>query len=116
FCEVITLNCLKDISGKVVRIMLDYVDHVPFCSKLKAVLIQQKQWPEIQQIQQSPRCLKHLCRLQIRLHPPHFTKCSLQIRSRSVFLTFLPLPNRLKDFLLYREYDVRREGPLQGSG
>ncbi|XP_058844901.1 dynein axonemal heavy chain 12-like isoform X2 [Acipenser ruthenus] len=110
FCEVITLNCLKDISGKVVRIMLDYVDHVPFCSKLKAVLIQQKQWPEIQQIQQSPRCLKHLCRLQIR-------GCLGRLRLRApVFLTFLPLPNRLKDFLLYREYDVRREGPLQGSG
>ncbi|MGH0176373.1 UNVERIFIED_CONTAM: hypothetical protein FKN15_072147 [Acipenser sinensis] len=90
--------------------MLDYVNHVPFCSKLKAVLIQQKQWPEIQQIQQSPRCLKHLCRLQIRC-------CLGQLRLRApVFLTFLPLPNRLKDFLLYREYDVRREGPLQGSG
>ncbi|MGH0136033.1 UNVERIFIED_CONTAM: hypothetical protein FKN15_058797 [Acipenser sinensis] len=43
--------------------------------------------------------------------------CLGQLRLRApVFLTFLPLPNRLKDFLLYREYDVRREGPLQGSG
>ncbi|XP_039627217.1 dynein heavy chain 12, axonemal-like isoform X2 [Polypterus senegalus] len=51
FCEVITLSWLKHLSGKVVRTMLDYVDHVRFCSKLKTVLVEQKQWPEICYIQ-----------------------------------------------------------------
>uniref|UniRef100_A0A672MW05 Ankyrin repeat and SOCS box containing 14 n=1 Tax=Sinocyclocheilus grahami TaxID=75366 RepID=A0A672MW05_SINGR len=51
FCEVITVYWLKHISAQVVRIMLDYVDHVTLCSKLKSVLTEQKQWPEICKIQ-----------------------------------------------------------------
>jgi len=51
FCEVITVYWLKHISAQVVRIMLDYVDHVTLCSKLKTVLVEQKQWPEICKIQ-----------------------------------------------------------------
>lgn len=31
--------------------MMDYVDHVTFCSKLKAVLMEQKQWPDICKVQ-----------------------------------------------------------------
>lgn len=31
--------------------MLDYTDHVPFCTKLKETLMEQKQWLEICQIQ-----------------------------------------------------------------
>lgn len=51
FCEVITLNSLKHLSGRLVWIMMDYVDHVTFCSKLKAVLLEHKEWAEICQIQ-----------------------------------------------------------------
>nr|BAC35189.1 unnamed protein product [Mus musculus] len=47
FCEVITLSWLQHLSGKVVRVMLDYVDQVQICSKLKAVLEKQRLWPEI---------------------------------------------------------------------
>lgn len=47
FCEVITLSWLQHLSGKVVRVLLDYVDQVQICSKLKAVLEKQKLWPEI---------------------------------------------------------------------
>lgn len=47
FCEVITLSWLQHLSGKVVRVMLDYVDQVQICSKLKAVLEKQNLWPEI---------------------------------------------------------------------
>lgn len=47
FCEVITLSWLKHVSGKVVRVMLDYVDHVKICWKLEAVLKEQKLWPDI---------------------------------------------------------------------
>ncbi|MEE6524857.1 hypothetical protein FKM82_024542, partial [Ascaphus truei] len=50
FCEVISLTWFKHLSGNVVRIMLDYVDHVQFCCKLTGVLVQQKLWPEINTI------------------------------------------------------------------
>ncbi|XP_039627215.1 dynein heavy chain 12, axonemal-like isoform X1 [Polypterus senegalus] len=100
FCEVITLSWLKHLSGKVVRTMLDYVDHVRFCSKLKTVLVEQKQWPEICYIQENPRSLMHLCRLKIR-------KCLGRLRLRApVFMAFLPLPDRLKEFILYKDFSL----------
>ncbi|KAK9966896.1 hypothetical protein ABG768_003982 [Culter alburnus] len=100
FCEVICVSWLKHLTGSVVRIMLDYVDHVTFCSKLKAVLMEQKQWTEICQIQENVRCLQHLCRLKIRA-------CLGRLRLRApIFMSFLPLPDRLKQYILYREYDL----------
>ncbi|XP_051873581.1 dynein axonemal heavy chain 12-like [Pristis pectinata] len=100
FCEVITLNWLKHLSGKVVRVMLDYVGHVNFCSKLKTVLEQQSEWSEITCIMKNPRSLKHLCRLMIR-------KCMGRMRLRCpVFMTFLPMPSRLKEYILFKEYDL----------
>nr|XP_055041069.1 dynein axonemal heavy chain 12 isoform X3 [Misgurnus anguillicaudatus] len=100
FCEVISVSWLKHLSGNVVRAMLDYVDHVSFCAKLKAVIMEQKQWPEICQIQENVRCLQHLCRLKIR-------SCLGRLRLRApVFMSFLPLPDRLKQYILYKEYDL----------
>uniref|UniRef100_A0A3Q2PVX5 Ankyrin repeat and SOCS box containing 14 n=1 Tax=Fundulus heteroclitus TaxID=8078 RepID=A0A3Q2PVX5_FUNHE len=100
FCEVITLTWLKHLSGAVVRVLLDYVDHVRLCCKLKAVLMEQKQWSDICRLQENARCLQHLCRLRIR-------RCLGRLRLRSpVFMSFLPLPERLKDYILYREYDL----------
>ncbi|XP_077181605.1 ankyrin repeat and SOCS box protein 14 isoform X1 [Paroedura picta] len=109
FCEVITVAWLKHLSGKIVRVMLDYVDHIRLCSKLQGVLQEQKLWPEINTILTNVRPLKHLCRLKIR-------KCLGRLRLRCpVFLTFLPLPNRLKEFILYKEYDLYGEGNLKGN-
>lgn len=51
FCEVITVRWLKDLSGQLVRVMLDYLDHVPLCSKLKAAVMEQRQWPDICRLQ-----------------------------------------------------------------
>lgn len=100
FCEVITLSWLQHLSGKVVRVMLDYVDQVQICSKLKAVLEKQRLWPEIHFILTNPRSLQHLCRLKIR-------KCMGRLRLRCpVFMSFLPLPNLLKAYVLYKEYDL----------
>lgn len=49
---------------------------------------------------ESTRCLQHLCRLRIR-------RCLGLLRLRSpIFMSFLPLPGRLKDYVLYREYDM----------
>ncbi|XP_056130666.1 dynein axonemal heavy chain 12 [Lampris incognitus] len=106
FCEVITVYWLKHLSGQVVRIMLDYTDHVSFCTKLKDALKEQKQWPEICHIQRNVRSLKHLCRLRIR---EHFSRLRLKA---PVFITYLPLPPRLKDYLRYKEYDVYSRGSI----
>ncbi|XP_053325489.1 ankyrin repeat and SOCS box protein 14 [Spea bombifrons] len=100
FCEVISVTWLRHLGGNVVRVMLDYVDHVPLCCKLKEVLQQQKPWPEIYSISTNPRSLKHLCRLKIR-------SCMGRLRLRCpVFMSFLPLPHRLKDYIQYKEHDL----------
>uniref|UniRef100_A0A8D3C4S7 SOCS box domain-containing protein n=1 Tax=Scophthalmus maximus TaxID=52904 RepID=A0A8D3C4S7_SCOMX len=106
FCEVITVSWLKHLSAQVVRIMLDYTDHVSFCTKLKETLEEQKQWPEIFHIQRNARSLKHLCRLRIREHLRR-----LRLRS-PVFINFLPLPPRLKDYLRFKEFDVYSRGSM----
>ncbi|OBS66986.1 hypothetical protein A6R68_04467, partial [Neotoma lepida] len=109
FCEVITLSWLQHLSGKVVRVMLDYVDQVQICSKLKAVLEKQQLWSEIHFILTNPRSLRHLCRLKIR-------KCMGRLRLRCpVFMSFLPLPNRLKAYVLYKEYDLYGQESSTGS-
>lgn len=51
FCEVITVSWLKPLSGHVVRILLDYMDHVTLCSKLKSAVTEQQQWPDICRLQ-----------------------------------------------------------------
>ncbi|XDV51187.1 hypothetical protein PO909_020113, partial [Leuciscus waleckii] len=100
FCEFMSVSWLKHLTGNVVRIMLDYVDHVTICSKLKALLMEQKQWAEICRIQENVRGLQHLSRLKIRA-------CLGRLRLRApVFMSFLPLPDRLKQYILYREYDL----------
>ncbi|XP_023257592.1 dynein heavy chain 12, axonemal-like isoform X2 [Seriola lalandi dorsalis] len=106
FCEVITVSWLKHLTAQVVRIMLDYTDHVSFCTKLKETLEGQKQWPEICHIQRNVRSLKHLCRLQIRQHLSR-----LRLRSPA-FINFLPLPPRLKDYIRYKEFDVYSRGSM----
>ncbi|XP_037126101.1 dynein heavy chain 12, axonemal isoform X3 [Syngnathus acus] len=106
FCEVITVSWLKHLSAQVVRIMLDYTNHVTFCAKMREVLQEQKQWAQICQIQRNARSLKHLCRLQIREHLN-----GLRLKA-SVFISYLPLPPRLKEYLLYKEFDVYNRGSL----
>lgn len=39
FCDFISLCCLVDLSGRVVLILLDYVNHVPICSHLRCILV-----------------------------------------------------------------------------
>ncbi|XP_036593488.1 ankyrin repeat and SOCS box protein 14 isoform X2 [Trichosurus vulpecula] len=109
FCEVITLPWLQHLSGKVIQVMLDYVDRVQICSKLRTVLQEQASWSEINSVLTNPRSLKHLCRLKIR-------KCMGRLRLRCpVFMSFLPLPNRLKEYVLFREYDLYGQGCLTGT-
>lgn len=63
----------------------------------------------ISSILANPRSLKHLCRLKIR-------KCMGRLHLRCpVFMSFLPLPNRLKAYVLYKEYDLYGQGIVTGS-
>lgn len=50
FCEFMSLCCVLHLSGKVVRILLDYTGHVHICSRLQTILEQQAEWPEIRQV------------------------------------------------------------------
>ncbi|XP_041113535.1 ankyrin repeat and SOCS box protein 15 isoform X2 [Polyodon spathula] len=104
FCDFITVSWLADVAGKVVRILLDYVDFVPICSKLKPCLENQKQWLEICEILENPRPLKHLCRLVIR------RQMKLYRLQNQDFMDLLPLPLILKHYILYREYDLYGRG------
>nr|XP_023682443.1 ankyrin repeat and SOCS box protein 15-like isoform X1 [Paramormyrops kingsleyae] len=100
FCDFISSASLKDVAGKVVRILVDYVSHVTICSKLKLFLEKQREWPEICDILGNPRSLKHLCRLQIREQMTMTRLCDPSIMNAA------PFPPRLKHYLLYNEYDL----------
>lgn len=41
---------MKHLAGPTVRILIDYMDYVPLCTKLKSVLETQREWPDIRQI------------------------------------------------------------------
>ncbi|XP_072123985.1 ankyrin repeat and SOCS box protein 15 [Mobula birostris] len=100
FCEFITVPWMSHLVGRVVRVLIDYVDYISFCRKLMPVLEKQKEWPEICHIMENPRHLKHLCRLKIR-------KLMGQRRLQDpTCLALLPLPPMLVDYLLYKEYDL----------
>lgn len=122
--------------GRVVSTLLDYVGQVSLCSKLTKILEGHTEWPHIHRITResqaigyadvhveailpflfylqktiflqplriptavlcdpgNPRCLFHLSRVVIRKH----LRCSDMLS--------LQLPNRLKDYLLFRESDL----------
>ncbi|XP_025020607.1 ankyrin repeat and SOCS box protein 15 isoform X4 [Python bivittatus] len=100
FCDFITVPWMKHLVGPIVRILIDYMDYVPLCTKLKFVLETQKEWPEIQQILENPRPLKHLCRLKIRKY------IGLVRTEKTLSMKNLPLPPTLTAFILFKEYDL----------
>lgn len=50
FCEFITVPWMKHLVGSIIRILIDYMDYIPLCAKLKSVLEVQREWQEICQI------------------------------------------------------------------
>ncbi|XP_010704624.1 ankyrin repeat and SOCS box protein 15 isoform X4 [Meleagris gallopavo] len=100
FCDFIAVPWLKHLAGKVVRIFIDYMDYVPLCTKIKFVLETQKEWTEIRQILDNPRPLKHLCRLKIR------KLMGLWRLQKLSSMKKFPLPPVLKNYILYKEYDL----------
>ncbi|XP_007896750.1 ankyrin repeat and SOCS box protein 15 isoform X1 [Callorhinchus milii] len=101
FCEFITVPWMSHLIGRVVRVLIDYVDCISLCETLRSALEKQNEWPEIQNILENPSGLKHLCRLMIR-------KCVGQSRLQSSVL--LPFPPLLRHYILYKDYDLYGRG------
>ncbi|XP_077067128.1 ankyrin repeat and SOCS box protein 15-like isoform X1 [Siphateles boraxobius] len=95
FCDFLSLCCLVDLSGQVVLILLDYVNHVHICSHLRCILEKQKEWAEICTILNNPRSLKQLCRLEIRK-----TLTVKRLRNTIIMDSF---PPPIRNYLLYKE-------------
>ncbi|XP_053572635.1 ankyrin repeat and SOCS box protein 15 isoform X1 [Bombina bombina] len=104
FCDFISVSWMKHLVGKVIRILVDYMDFVRICTKLKSAIEEQKEWPEILQIIENPRPLKHLCRLKIR------NLVGLERLNRPLLMNKLPLPPLLKSYLMFKEYDLYGKG------
>ncbi|KAM9216314.1 ankyrin repeat and SOCS box protein 15 [Dugong dugon] len=104
FCEFITVPWMKHLVGSVVRVLIDYMDHVPLCAKLKSALEVQREWPEIRQILENPCSLKHLCRLKIR------RLMGLQRLCQPASMKKLSLPPTIQRYILFKEYDLYGQG------
>ncbi|XP_073695010.1 ankyrin repeat and SOCS box protein 15b [Garra rufa] len=100
FCEFIRVSWMAHLAGGVVQTLLDYVNHVHICSKLLRILERQKEWPEICDIIKNPRPLKHQARLVLRRH------VTLRRLNDPEYMSTVPFPPALKNFLLYKEYDI----------
>ncbi|XP_051238462.1 ankyrin repeat and SOCS box protein 15 isoform X2 [Dicentrarchus labrax] len=94
FCDFVSVSWLANLVGRVVSILLDYVGPVSLCGKLTKILKKHKEWPHIHGTTSNPRSLCHLSRVVIRKH----LSCS--------GLMSVQLPNRLKDYLLFKENDL----------
>ncbi|KAG9490139.1 hypothetical protein GDO78_005822 [Eleutherodactylus coqui] len=104
FCDFITVPWMKHLVGRVIRVLVDYMDYVPICIKLKSILEVQKEWAEIQEIIGNPRSLKHLCRLKLR------KVFGLERLQNLSSVKKVLLPPLLKSYLLYKEYDSYGKG------
>ncbi|XP_048012123.1 ankyrin repeat and SOCS box protein 15-like isoform X3 [Megalobrama amblycephala] len=100
FCEFISVSWMAHLAGRVVQTLLDYVSHVHICSKLQHILERQEEWPNICDILRNPQPLKHQARLVIRRH------MTLRRLNDPEFMSTVPFPPALKNFLLYKEHDV----------
>ncbi|XP_027128806.1 ankyrin repeat and SOCS box protein 15 isoform X1 [Larimichthys crocea] len=94
FCDFVSVSWLVNLVGRIVSILLDYVGQVSICGKLTKILEKHKEWPHIRWTLCNPRSLSHLSRVVIRKH----LNCS--------DLMLVQLPNRLKDYLLFKENDL----------
>uniref|UniRef100_A0A672JQF6 Ankyrin repeat and SOCS box containing 15b n=1 Tax=Salarias fasciatus TaxID=181472 RepID=A0A672JQF6_SALFA len=100
FCEFVSVSWLTHVVGSVVRMLLDYVNHVSICSNLRRILERRPEWGDISDILSQPRSLQHLCRLVIR------GQMSLRILNDPEAMAAAPFPPRLTNYLSYREYDL----------
>ena len=50
---------MKHLVGSVIRVLIDYMDYIPLCAKLKSALEVQREWPEIRQILGKHECFSY---------------------------------------------------------
>ncbi|XP_056604831.1 ankyrin repeat and SOCS box protein 15b [Triplophysa dalaica] len=100
FCEFINVAWMAHLTGRVVQTLLDYVNRVHVCSNLQRNIEKQEEWSDICDILRNPRRLKHLARLVIR------RQMMLRRLNDPEFMSTVPFPPALKNFLLYKEYDI----------
>ncbi|XP_062419146.1 ankyrin repeat and SOCS box protein 15-like [Pungitius pungitius] len=96
-CDLLCVPRLEGRAGRVVSILLDYVGAVSLCSKLSKLVETQEEWPRIHRTTRNPRSLSHLSRVEVRKHLGLSAVMSAQ------------LPDRLRDFLLFRGSAPRGE-------
>uniref|UniRef100_A0A8D2ZK20 Ankyrin repeat and SOCS box containing 15 n=1 Tax=Scophthalmus maximus TaxID=52904 RepID=A0A8D2ZK20_SCOMX len=92
FCDFVSVSWLVNLAGRVVSILLEYVGPVSLCDKLTKILEKHKEWHHIHR--RNPCSLSHLSRVVVRKH----LSCSN--------MTSIQLPNRLKDYLLFKDNDL----------
>ncbi|KAM6984770.1 ankyrin repeat and SOCS box protein 15b [Aplochiton taeniatus] len=100
FCDFMSVSWLAHLAGPVVRMLLDYVGHVPICPNLQRVLERRTEWPEICDLLGNPRSLQQLCRLVVRQQMTPRTLNDLKVMAK------VPFPPMLKNYLTYKEYDI----------
>ncbi|AWP07922.1 putative ankyrin repeat and SOCS box protein 15 [Scophthalmus maximus] len=94
FCDFVSVSWLVNLAGRVVSILLEYVGPVSLCDKLTKILEKHKEWHHIHRSMRNPCSLSHLSRVVVRKH----LSCSN--------MTSIQLPNRLKDYLLFKDNDL----------
>uniref|UniRef100_A0A8P4JZR6 SOCS box domain-containing protein n=1 Tax=Dicentrarchus labrax TaxID=13489 RepID=A0A8P4JZR6_DICLA len=94
FCEMISAPSICRWAGPIIDVLLDYVGHVPLCSRLMEHLNSYSDWSVIKDKAAPPRPLLQLCRLQIT----ELVGCQLVKK--------LPLPGSLIRFLKHQEGPV----------
>ncbi|XP_076861630.1 ankyrin repeat and SOCS box protein 15b [Brachyhypopomus gauderio] len=104
FCDFISVFWLRHMAGPVVRTLIDYIRHVPICSRLRKILEGQKEWTEIYHILRNPCSLQHLCRLVIR------EKMPLRTLNNPEVMATVHFPPTLKNYLIYKELDLYDRG------
>ncbi|XP_066532511.1 ankyrin repeat and SOCS box protein 2-like [Hoplias malabaricus] len=90
FCEMISHPLVSHWAGPIIELLLDYVDHVGLCSKLKEHLGSCESWAHIKKKAVQPKCLMQLCRVRVR---------QLVGAKRLKCIRTLDLPGRLIHYL-----------------
>ncbi|CAN0412654.1 unnamed protein product [Lampetra planeri] len=93
FCELLVSDELESWAGPIVDVLLNFVTDVRLCSRIKEQLDSYHEWSPIIEMAENPRPLSHLCRMTIR---------SLFKSQRMRLIDSLPLPKRLRDYLLHK--------------
>lgn len=92
---------MKHLVGSVIRVLIDYMDYIPLCTKLKSALEVQREWPEIRQILGKKKkksfayeffSLKNVRKQRLLMSSLRLFRCNFTFRIIWVFKSSLILP------------------------